>query len=188
MDTIRTARAAAVICIVGSAGAVVFSLALLAGFAPADESPYLLPIYVASLAGVAALALVGAAPGPTGRAGVVVAAVGLLGFVTAEILAPTPAGEALYTVVPLVTALGMVLAGIAVLRAGRWSGWRQYAPLALGLWILVMVVPVIVLVGDPGGGGMAAAAVAVIGAWHVLWVGLGTAVLVETGAGQHVPA
>ncbi|HSK59359.1 MAG TPA: hypothetical protein VK935_09930 [Actinomycetospora sp.] len=188
MDTIHTARAAAVICTVGSAGAVVFSLAVLAGFAPADESPYLLPIYVASLAGVAALALVGAAPGATGRAGVVLAAVGLVGFITAEILAPAPAGEALYSVVPLVTALGMVVAGIAVLRAGRWSGWRRYVPLLVGLWIVVVVVPVIALVGDPGSGGMAAAAVTVIGAWHVLWVGLGAAVLAETGAGRRVPA
>lgn len=43
MDTIRTARTGAVICIVGAAAAVVFSLALIAGFEPASESPFLIP-------------------------------------------------------------------------------------------------------------------------------------------------
>jgi hypothetical protein len=185
MDTTRTARVAAVICIVGSAGAVALSLALLAGFAPADESPYLYPIFVASLAGVVALALVGAAPGATGRAGMVVAAVGLLGFVAAEILTPGPAGDALYAVVPLVTALGMVLAGIAVLRAGRWSGWHRYAPILVGLWIVVVVVPVLLVVGDPGGSG-ATPDMFAIGAWHLLWAALGAAVLGETRTEQRV--
>jgi anti-sigma regulatory factor (Ser/Thr protein kinase) len=42
-------------CIVGAAGAVVFCLALLAGFEPADESPCLLPVFVANLAAVSPL-------------------------------------------------------------------------------------------------------------------------------------
>lgn len=185
MDSIRTARAGAVFCIVGAAGAVLFSLALLAGFAPADESPYLFPIYVATLAGVAALALTGAAAGGIGRAGVGIAVAGLVGFVVAEVTAPGPTSDALYALVPLVTALGMVLAGIAVLRSGRWSSWHRYVPLVVGGWIVVVVVPVIVLAGDPGTGG-AAAAVAAIGAWHLLWAALGVAVLAETRSGERV--
>lgn len=187
MDTIRTARAGAVICIAGAAGAVLFSLALLAGFEPADESPYLLPIYVATLAGVAALALTGAASVGTGRAGVGIAVAGLLGFVVAEVTAPGPTSDALYGIAPLVTALGMVLAGVAVLRSGRWSGWHRYVPLVVGAWIVVVVTPVIVLAGDPGTGG-AGAAVAAIGAWHLLWTALGVAVLAETRSPERVPA
>jgi hypothetical protein len=187
MDTIRTARASSMICIVGSAGAVLFSLALIAGFEPADESPYLLPIYVATLAGVAALAITGVAAGGTGRAGVGIAGGGLLGFIIAEVTAPGPTSEVLYGIVPLVTALGMALTGVAVLRSRRWSGWHRYVPLAVGAWIVVVVIPVIVLVGGPGTGG-AAAAVAAIGAWHLLWAALGVAVLAETRSAEQVPA
>ncbi|MBC3191899.1 hypothetical protein H7X46_12580 [Pseudonocardia sp. C8] len=117
MDTTRTARSAAVVCMAGAAAAVLFSAALIAGFAPADESPYLLPVYLATLAGVASLGLTGAAAGGTGRAGLATAVAGLVGFVVAELTVPGPVGEALYTVVPLVTAVGMVLAGVAVLRS-----------------------------------------------------------------------
>lgn len=187
MDTIRTARACAVICIVGAAGAVLFSLALIAGFAPADETPYLLPVYVANLAGLVALALSGAAAGGMGRAGLGIAVAGVAGFVLAELTAPGPAGDLLYGVAPPVTALGLVLAGVAVLRCRRWHGWHRYVPLAAGAWIVVVVVPVIVLAGDPGTGG-AAAAVAAIGAWHLLWGAMGGAVLTETRAAERVPA
>lgn len=181
MDTIRAARAGAVLSVVGAAGAVLFSLALIAGFAPADETPFLLPIYVTTLAGVVALALTGAATGGAGRTGIAIAVAGMVGFIAAEIAAPGPTSDALYAVVPLMTALGMVLAGVAVLRSGRWRGWHRYLPLLVGAWIVVVITPVIMLAGDPGTGG-AATAVAAIGAWHLLWGGMGVAVLRETGA------
>ncbi|GAA2889984.1 hypothetical protein GCM10010472_55590 [Pseudonocardia halophobica] len=186
MDPIRAARAGAVLCVVGALGAVLFSAALLAGFAPADESPYLLPIYVATLAGVVALALTGAAAGGTGRVGVALAIVGLLGFIAAEAASPGPTGDALYAVVPLLTALGMLLAGAAVLRSGRWSGWHRVVPLLVGAWIVVVAVPVIILTGGPGPG--APAAVTALGVWHLLWAALGAAVLAETRTGERVPA
>jgi hypothetical protein len=185
MDTIRTARAGAVICIVGAAAAVGFSLAELVGFGPADDSPYLVAIYVATLAGVAALALTGAAAGATGKAGVGIAVAGLLGFVVAALTAPGPTSDTLFAVVPLVTAAGMVLVGVAVLRSGRWSGWHRYTPLIVGAWIVVVVVPVIALTGDPDA---SASALAAIGAWHLLWVALGVAVLAETRSAVRVPA
>ncbi|WP_433005481.1 hypothetical protein [Kribbella sp. CA-294648] len=37
------------------------------------------------------------------------------------------------------TAAGLIIAGISVLRSGGWSGWRRYAPLGAGLWSLVMI-------------------------------------------------
>lgn len=75
-------------------------------------------------------------------------------------------------------ALGLVLAGVAVLRSRRWSGRHRYLPLVTGAWIVVVLVPVLVLAGDPGTGG----APATIAAWYVLWVALGVAVLREVGA------
>ncbi len=186
MDTIRTARAGAVVCIVGAVGAVVFALALLGGFQPADESPFLLPVYVANLAGVIALALTGAAAGRIGQAGLGIAFAGMVGFFAAEITAPGQASALLYAVVPLVTALGLVLAGVAVLRSGRWSGWRRYVPLVAGAWVVIVVVPLVALIGDPGPGG-GAAVLAAIGAWHLLWAALGSAVLAETRTREHRP-
>lgn len=37
------------------------------------------------------------------------------------------------------TAIGLLVAGVAVLRSGQWDGWRRYAPLGAGIWSLVMI-------------------------------------------------
>ncbi|GAB2656082.1 hypothetical protein [Kribbella swartbergensis] len=37
------------------------------------------------------------------------------------------------------TAVGLIVAGVSVLRSADWHGWRRYAPLAAGLWSLVMI-------------------------------------------------
>ncbi len=37
------------------------------------------------------------------------------------------------------TAVGLIVAGISVLRSGEWDGWRRYVPLGAGLWSLVMI-------------------------------------------------
>jgi hypothetical protein len=37
------------------------------------------------------------------------------------------------------TAVGLIVAGISVLRSGGWHWWRRYAPLGAGLWSLVMI-------------------------------------------------
>lgn len=186
MDTIRTARICAVICIVGAAGAVLYVIALLAGFSPADETPFLIPVHLGGLAGAVALGLSGAAGGGLGRAGVGIAVAGMLAFVAAEIAAPGVASDVLYGVAPLAVALGLVLAGVAVLRAGRWRGWHRYVPLIAGAWIVVVITPVMAA-GDPAAH-HAAAPVLVLGAWHVLLAVLGFAVLAETRAAERVPA
>lgn len=53
-----------------------------------------------------------------------------------------PAGIAaiiLFSVATLLTALGFILAGVAVLRARRWTSWRRYSVVALGIWVLCML-------------------------------------------------
>lgn len=37
------------------------------------------------------------------------------------------------------TAVGFLLAGPAVLRAGAWHGWRRYVPLAMGVWTALLL-------------------------------------------------
>jgi hypothetical protein len=39
----------------------------------------------------------------------------------------------------VLTAIGFILAGVAVARAGRWTGWRRYTVVAVGVWMLCMV-------------------------------------------------
>ena len=45
----------------------------------------------------------------------------------------------LFAVGSLVTALGFVLAGVAVLRARVWSSWRRFTPLAVGAAMVCLV-------------------------------------------------
>jgi hypothetical protein len=37
--------------------------------------------------------------------------------------------------------VGLILEGIAVLRARIWDGWRRWLPLALGIWVFVPLMP-----------------------------------------------
>lgn len=39
----------------------------------------------------------------------------------------------------VLTAIGLIVAGTAVLRCGLWTGWRRYVPLGLGVWMVAMV-------------------------------------------------
>jgi hypothetical protein len=42
-------------------------------------------------------------------------------------------------------ALGLTLAGLAVLLARRWQGWHRFMPLLLGLYVLLVVTPYVVI-------------------------------------------
>ncbi len=48
----------------------------------------------------------------------------------------------------MVAALGFLLAGIAVLRAGRWQGWRRFIPLLCGLFVFVVFLPTLIVQPD----------------------------------------
>ncbi len=39
----------------------------------------------------------------------------------------------------LLTAVGLIMAGTSTARSGVWSGWRRYAPLVLGVWMVAMM-------------------------------------------------
>jgi hypothetical protein len=41
--------------------------------------------------------------------------------------------------------LGLLLAGIAVLRAGRWGGWQRFTPLLCGLYTFLVLIPALAL-------------------------------------------
>lgn len=100
--------------------------------------------------GLIGFARSGAAPTPAGRVGGRLAVAGASLYVVAHALSLLAYDAALedpvsvavlscFGVGTLVTAVGLIMAGTAALRSGVWSGWRRYAPLALGVWMVAMV-------------------------------------------------
>jgi hypothetical protein len=48
----------------------------------------------------------------------------------------------------MVAAIGFLLTGIAVLRAGRWQGWQRFVPLLCGAFVFVVVMPIVFTLPD----------------------------------------
>lgn len=125
MSTERPARTVALSCLTLTVLAVVYA----ASGAIATWQPswgYLLQalIHLGELAGVLAVALLGAAGrGWLGRIGLGVAVVGQVMLAVAEITYnfDESAGDALFNIAPELSGVGLILAGIAVLRADRKS-------------------------------------------------------------------
>lgn len=49
--------------------------------------------------------------------------------------------DALYGVSSLAVGVGLILAGIAIRRAGRWTGWRGLVVLVAGIFVFVPMTP-----------------------------------------------
>lgn len=90
------------------------------------------------------------APAGSGRTGARMAVVGAALHVAAHALS-TVAHDAdledpvailvlsLFGLGTLLSAVGLVISGVAMRRSGSWTAWRRSAPLALGLWMLAMI-------------------------------------------------
>ena len=72
--------------------------------------------------------------------------------------------------------LGLVLAGVAVRRAGVWSGWRAWIVLASGIWVFIPMSPMM-------GAGFLAARLGIIG-WMLLLAAVGWALWREEDVRQ----
>lgn len=107
-----------------------------------------------------------------GRAGAVLAGLGLLGLAVAEPMTNATA-DLLFTISPNLVGLGMILLGVAVARERRWTGWVRFAPLALGVAVFAVLTPLIIVSGGPP------APLGLVGllVWEVLWVACGVAAL-----------
>jgi hypothetical protein len=73
----------------------------------------------------------------------------------------------------VLTGIGLIGAGISILRAGRWTGWRRVLPLGLGIYIFVVMTPALIVSGGPP----APLALAVLAGWDVLWALIAVATL-----------
>jgi hypothetical protein len=85
-----------------------------------------------------------------GRIGAWLALVGGIVFIAAHAVSlifrdariDDPAGATaitLFGTATVLTAIGFITAGVAVARAGRWTSWRRYSVLAVGIWLMCMV-------------------------------------------------
>lgn len=122
------------------------------------------------LVGVAGLLRSGVlGPSRLGRGGVVITLLGLALLIVAEptSLVNMETAVILYSVSTLAIMVGMILAGVATLRSGRWTGWQRFTPLACGLFIPLILLPAFALPGY--------ASNYAIGVWGVCWLGLGLA-------------
>jgi hypothetical protein len=78
-----------------------------------------------------------------GRAGFGIAAAGRVVFIAAEAasIATGQTADTLLPIAALLTAIGMIMAGAAIVRERRWPGWRRFAPLAMGLYPVAFMFP-----------------------------------------------
>lgn len=123
--------------------------------------------------GLVAFARSGAAPTTAGRVGARLAVAGAVLYVIAHGLSLVASDALLddpisvvvlscFGVGTLLTAVGLIMAGMTVLRSGVWSDWRRYTPLILGVWMVVMM-PLQFTPGLPFAVGIYALAVMALG-------------------------
>lgn len=166
-------RTAGVLCAVGGAGwlAIGFVSEVIlqptgTGYA-ASQMVWIL-VQTLLLVGVIGLALSGAASGRFAAVALSIALLGRVDFVAAEFHSLIIGEESiLLPIGAMVTAVGMTLVGIAVLRAGRWEGWRRFAPLLVGLYPFVAMFPFILITDEPS--------MVAISLWGLPWLLLGYA-------------
>ena len=88
--------------------------------------------------------------GSAGRVGPLVAVAGTVVLTVAELLSLPIADQRMDDTGPglvgatfglgtVVSAIGLVIAGVVTVRGRRWDGWRRYAALATGVWTAVMI-------------------------------------------------
>ena len=105
------------------------------------------------LAGIAALARADSlAPGLSARWGTGLAASGMALLAVTELIAITARNstypgdgtgllDALYGISSVAVGVGLILAGIAVRRRARWTGWRGLVVLVAGMFVFVPMTP-----------------------------------------------
>lgn len=116
----------------------------------------------------------------TGSWGIGVSVVGMLLLAVTELVAISAAGDrypssrtdlldSLYGVASILTGAGLILAGVAVARSKRWSGWTRWLPLVLGIYVFVPMIPALF-------GPFVLARVAIT-VWMLLFASLGWALM-----------
>lgn len=115
-----------------------------------------------------------------GRWGVVSSVAGMLMLSVTELVAisaaqdPYPSSrtdllDVLYGISTIVVGVGLILAGVAITRAGKWSGWMRWLPLVTGIYVFAPMTPAIM-------GPFVIARIAIT-VWMLMFAALGWALL-----------
>lgn len=111
-----------------------------------------------------------------GNTGFAVAIVGRIIFLVAEVAAILVGHDEvfLFPVAAVLTGVGMMVGGVAVVRAGRWKGALRFAPLAMGAYPFVAMFPVLAATGDRPD--------TILSCWGVMMLAVGLAMTRATAA------
>lgn len=192
-DSVRVSRAGVVCVVAGILGAVsgillvvypgqvsedMFSYPLTAGGFTVIQIWFFVQ-HLGLVAGIVALDRAEVmTPGRSARWGTGVAVSGMVLLAVTELIAITARHstypgdgtgllDALYGVSSLAVGVGLILSGIAVLRGGRWTGWRGLVVLVTGVFVFVPMTPALM--------GPFVLARLAITAWMLLFAALGYA-------------
>ena len=173
IPVLRKVRTAGVLCAVGGAGWLANAL-LAAAISSPNSAAFVITevlwtiIQLLLLIGVIGLALSGVVSGWFGGIALGLALLGRVDFVLAEIHSLILGEDSfLLPLGALITAVGMTLVGIAVLRGRRWGGWQRFTPLIVGVYPFVVMFPFIFITGEPS--------MLAIAGWGLTWCLLGYA-------------
>jgi hypothetical protein len=121
-----------------------------------------------------------AGSGVTARIGLVLWTLGGLGFAVGELVHLVAGGASaiVFQIASIATLVGMVIAGVGVLRAGRWTGPGRFLPLITGLYLIPLTV--VIIATD--------AALAALTGYSLLWLLLSLSLYAVTRAEQPAQA
>jgi hypothetical protein len=173
-------RASAIAALLITGFAIVYVVgSAIAGWEPALGWLIQAIIHIGELLAVVALAYSHAVGRiRVARAGLAAAIVGQLIIAAAEVIWPSSPdlGNVLFSVSPILTGAGLITAGVAITRPGVWAGSSRFLPLTLGLYTILVLIPVMIGSGGPP----APLALWTIGGWDLLWFVLSASVLGRT--------
>jgi len=110
-----------------------------------------IPTHLLVLVGLVGLLREGVVGEPSwGRAGLYLAMVARVVFIAAEVTLLARGYEGDLVLLPIAAAsmaVGMLVAGVAAVRAQRWQGWARFAPLAMGVYPFVFMFPILAATG-----------------------------------------
>lgn len=108
--------------------------------------------------------------GAVARFGLVVAGAGWVLSAVAQLVLRADldlAEQVLFPIATTAIGVGMVAAGVGVLRTRRWRGWRRWMPLACGAYPFAVTFPVFATAGEPN--------FLVLSGWGACWLVLALA-------------
>lgn len=113
-----------------------------------------------------------------GRVGLHLAIAGRVVFLAAEVTAIAVGhGElALFPVAAVSTGIGMLMAGVAVVRARRWQGWRRFAPVGMGAYPFIFMFPILAVTGERPN--------LAVSLWGLTFIGIAAALAVQVPPGR----